>query len=63
MHSIPEIQAEVKGALDASAPVLALESALISHSLRYPQNMEMARALEQVVRENGAVPCDACPLT
>ncbi len=51
-----QISPEVQKALDASTPVVALESALISHGLPYPQNLETAQALEQVVRENGAAP-------
>ena len=56
MYSILEIQPQVQKALNANSPVVALESALISHGLSYPQNLETARALEQTVRENGAVP-------
>ena len=56
MHSTWEIRPEVQKALDADSPVVALESALIAHGLSYPQNLETAQALEQAVRENGAVP-------
>ena len=56
MYSILEIQPQVQKALNANSPVVALESALISHGLSYPQNLETARALEQAVRENGTVP-------
>ena len=56
MHSILEIRSEVQNALDANSPLVALESALISHGLSYPQNLETAQAMEQAVRENGAVP-------
>lgn len=35
---------------------VALESALISHGLPYPQNLETARAMEEMVREGGATP-------
>jgi len=47
---------EVKKALARRAPVVALESTLISHGMPYPQNLETARALEQIVRDHGAVP-------
>jgi pseudouridine-5'-phosphate glycosidase len=50
------IRPEVQNALDTNSPVVALESALISHGLPYPQNVETAQALEKAVRENGAVP-------
>ena len=36
---------------------VALESTLISHGLPYPQNVEVARTLEQIVRDAGAQPC------
>jgi pseudouridylate synthase len=47
---------EVREALAASAPVVALESTLISHGLPFPQNLEVARAAEAAVREADAVP-------
>ncbi|HET6194608.1 MAG TPA: pseudouridine-5'-phosphate glycosidase [Acetobacteraceae bacterium] len=45
----------VRAALDAGRPVVALESTLISHGLPRPQNLEIARRLEAVVRSGGAV--------
>jgi pseudouridine-5'-phosphate glycosidase len=56
MHSTWETRSEVQNALDVNSPLVALESALISHGLQYPQNLETAQVLEQTVRENGAVP-------
>lgn len=47
---------EVRAALDKGAPVVALESTIITHGMPYPQNLEMARKVEAVIRENGAVP-------
>jgi pseudouridine-5'-phosphate glycosidase len=47
---------EVATALAGGAPVVALESTLISHGLLYPQNVEVARAAEAAVRGSGAVP-------
>lgn len=46
----------VAEALAAGRPVVALESTLISHGLPYPQNLEVARASEAAVRDEGAVP-------
>ena len=43
-------------ALAAGAPVVALESTIISHGMPYPQNVAMAREVEQIVRDDGAVP-------
>ena len=47
---------EVREALAAGRPVVALESTLISHGLPHPANLEVARASEQAVRDAGAVP-------
>ncbi len=51
-----EIKKEVQEALDAKRPVVALESTIISHGMPYPQNVEMAKTCEQIIRDNGAVP-------
>lgn len=51
-----EISPEVKKALDENRPVVALESTIISHGMPYPQNVETALMVEQIVRDNGAVP-------
>ncbi|MEJ8547879.1 pseudouridine-5'-phosphate glycosidase [Brevibacillus borstelensis] len=47
---------EVRHALDNNLPVVALETTIISHGMPYPQNIEMAKEVEQIIRDNGAVP-------
>lgn len=47
---------EVRDALAAGRPVVALESTLITHGLPYPVNQEVASGMEQAVRDAGAVP-------
>ena len=47
---------EVRDALDAGRPVVALESTIISHGLPRPRNLEAAREFEAIVRDAGAVP-------
>ena len=47
---------EVRRALDEERPVVALESTIIAHGMPYPQNVETARAVEDIVRDGGAVP-------
>lgn len=47
---------EVKSALDQGKAVVALESTVITHGLPAPENIEVARAVEAAVREQGAVP-------
>ncbi len=56
LNAYLDIQPEVAAALAAGKPVVALESTIISHGMPYPQNVETARQVEQVVRDNGAVP-------
>jgi pseudouridine-5'-phosphate glycosidase len=52
----PEIGAEAEAALGRAVPVVALESTLISHGLPRPDNLELAREAEDIVRREGAVP-------
>jgi pseudouridine-5'-phosphate glycosidase len=57
MKSPPlEIHPEVAAALSEGRPVVALESTLIAHGLPWPLNLETARAAEEAVRHEGAVP-------
>ena len=51
-----DVRADVREALREGAPVVALESTLISHGLPYPQNLEVAIEAERAVRAEGAVP-------
>jgi pseudouridylate synthase len=54
--SLIAISAEVRNALGARRPVVALESTIITHGMPYPQNLEMAGNVESVIRRAGAVP-------
>jgi pseudouridine-5'-phosphate glycosidase len=51
-----QISAEVREALAAGRPVVALESTIVAHGLPRPDNVEVARQCEAVVREAGAIP-------
>ncbi|WP_127354448.1 pseudouridine-5'-phosphate glycosidase [Actinacidiphila soli] len=51
-----KLSQEVAAALEQGAPVVALESTIISHGLPRPRNHEVAVELEDTVREQGAVP-------
>ena len=50
------VSPEVQDALDNNKPVVALESTIISHGMPYPKNVETALQVEQIIRDNGAVP-------
>ncbi len=56
MNQYLNISQEVAEALAENKPVVALESTIISHGMPYPQNVETALKVEQVIRDNGAVP-------
>ncbi len=47
---------DVKRAMSVSLPIVALESTVLTHGLPRPQNLYLARDMEQAVRENGATP-------
>ena len=47
---------EVTIALDSNKPLVGLETAVVTHGLPYPTNIELAQAMEGVIREEGAVP-------
>src|SRR5690349_22093910 len=51
-----EIATEVQEALNENRPVVALESTIIAHGMPHPQNLETAQALEQIIRDHGAIP-------
>jgi pseudouridylate synthase len=56
MNNFLEILPEVQQALNERRPVVALESTIIAHGMPYPKNVETALAVEEVVRQYGAVP-------
>ena len=56
MNPYLDISPEVKAALDAGKPVVALESTIISHGMPYPKNVETALRVEQTIRDSGATP-------
>ncbi len=56
LEAVFQISDEVKAALAGRQPVVALESTIIAHGMPYPQNVQTAQAVENIVRENGAVP-------
>jgi len=55
-HLLLQILPEVEQALQLGKPVVALESTIISHGMPYPKNVETAKAVEDMVRANGATP-------
>ncbi len=51
-----ELRPDVADALRRQAPIVALESTIIAHGMPYPQNVKTALAVEEIVRQAGALP-------
>ena len=51
-----DISPIVQKALKAGKPIVALESTIICHGMPYPQNIQTAEAVENIVVDNGAIP-------
>ncbi|WP_042277285.1 pseudouridine-5'-phosphate glycosidase [[Clostridium] dakarense] len=51
-----QVHPEVQKAVAAGQPVVALESTIISHGMPYPKNIEMAKNVSKIIRDNGAIP-------
>lgn len=51
-----DIAPEVKAAVEAGKPVVALESTILSHGMPYPENLTFAAEVERIIRAAGAVP-------
>ncbi|HNT76918.1 MAG TPA: pseudouridine-5'-phosphate glycosidase [Anaerolineae bacterium] len=47
---------EIRQALDAGKPLVALESALITHGFAYPANVDITRRMADAIRAHGAIP-------
>ena len=56
MHQFLSFSPEVANARTTGKPIVALESTIISHGMPYPQNVQTAREVEQIIRDAGAVP-------
>ena len=56
MHQHLLLSDEVLRARAAGQAIVALESTIIAHGMPYPQNVQTAREVEQIIRANGAVP-------
>jgi len=56
METFLQIADEVTDALSGGTPVVALESTVIAHGLPHPSNLEMALALEKIIRDAGGIP-------
>lgn len=53
---ILQVSEEIREAMIAKKPIVALESTIISHGMPYPENVEMALNVEQIIREEGSIP-------
>jgi len=56
LPSVYRLAPEVRRALASNAPIVALETTVVTHGLPEPENLKLARDMEAVVRANGATP-------
>lgn len=56
LKEILNINAEIKNAIQTRQPVVALESAVITHGLPNPKNIELAKDMETEIKNQGAIP-------
>ena len=50
------ITPEIEQAIAENKPIVALESTILSHGMPYPENLEFAHKVEEIVRGQGAIP-------
>ena len=55
-RTLVTVSDSVKEALKNDEPVVALESTIVTHGMPFPQNLSMAKRVEDIVRQEGAVP-------
>lgn len=56
MKTYIEVHPDIQKAIFENRPVVALESTIISHGMPYPDNVKMAKEVENVIRNEGATP-------
>ena len=56
MNQYLTVTPEIREAIDAGKPVVALESTILSHGMPYPENLEFSHKVQEVVRSEGAIP-------
>ncbi len=62
MNPTLDIAPEIRAALEAGRPVVALESTIVTHGMPWPDNAAMAGDVEEVIRAAGAVPATVAVL-
>jgi len=56
IEALLDVREDVRATVAAGKPVVALESTIIAHGFPYPENLRLVRAVEEAVREAGAMP-------
>ncbi|MCF7858436.1 MAG: pseudouridine-5'-phosphate glycosidase [Candidatus Cloacimonetes bacterium] len=60
MNDFLDVEVKVIQALQANKPVIALESTIISHGMPYPENIQVAKKLEEIAIDAGVIPATIC---
>ncbi|KAL1519298.1 hypothetical protein AB1Y20_022825 [Prymnesium parvum] len=56
------VRPDIASAIEEGRPVVALESTIISHGMPFPENLETARAVEELILAHGALPATVAVL-
>jgi pseudouridine-5'-phosphate glycosidase len=56
MNEFMDLSLRVKEAIKSHMPIVALEATIISHGMPYPTNVQTAKTLEKIIKDNGAIP-------
>jgi pseudouridine-5'-phosphate glycosidase len=56
LHNYIKLSKEVASAREMNAPIVALETTVVTHGLPYPENIELAAEMEAIIREEGVTP-------
>lgn len=62
MKQFLSVTEEIRTAVAENKPVVALESTILSHGMPYPENLEFAAKVEEIIRSEGAVPATCAVL-
>lgn len=57
-----QVSDEVRASVNDKIPVVGLETTIYTHGFPYPDNIVLATRLEQLVRQNGAIPAHCAVL-
>lgn len=59
-HELLSLHQEVQEAIHSQKPIVAIDASMIAHNIPYPENLKTILQVEQLIRQNGAIPATIC---